>query len=191
MEHRTKWLLGREVKVLGNAAASHLAAISPACHCPCQHLCPGHLLQRPAWWAPGSSVKGTSEILLLFLPGTTNWGFRVFTALELKLKCPHAHLQAASRVWAEGGEPPQGTPLPWTASASLRKPQHHEMPSNKEPLGVPSIQGRQRGERGPDGAGRHALPWGSPSAGKDLVPEPSHEVEAEPQSQGAGNSSRG
>lgn len=37
-----------------------------------------------AWWAPGSSlVKGTPEMMLLFLHGTPNLGFRAFPSLSM------------------------------------------------------------------------------------------------------------
>lgn len=73
---------GWEVKVMGNAGAPHLAAINPTSYCPNQHPFPGHLPQRPAWRTSGSSIlKGTPEILHLFLPGTPNLDFRAFPSL--------------------------------------------------------------------------------------------------------------
>ena len=73
---------GWEVKVMGHADAPRLAAISPTPHCPHRHPFPGYLPQRSAWGAPGSSLaKGNPEMLLFFLPSTSNLDFRDFPSL--------------------------------------------------------------------------------------------------------------
>lgn len=118
---------------MGNADAPYLAAISPTAHCPHQHPFPGHLLQRAPWWAPGSSlVKGTPEILLLFLPGTPNLGFKAFPSLAAlwegafcgaKIKTsPWTSLGILQKLGRGKGAGPPGIPLPVTTSASLHRP---------------------------------------------------------------------